>query len=60
MAAHENNDEMVRFLLASGADKNIATEGLTPLEVAVQQGHDKVKIEFLVLYENMCIEKNYF
>ena len=42
MAAHENNDEMVRFLLCSGADQSLATEGLKPLDVALQKGHDKV------------------
>ena len=47
MAAHEDNEEMVRFLLASGADKNLATEGLTPLDVALQQGNDKVSKIFL-------------
>ena len=39
----ENHDEVVRFLLASGASQSLATEdGFTPLAVALQQGHDKV------------------
>ena len=43
MAAQENHDEVVRFLLASGANQSLATEdGFTPLAVALQQGHDKV------------------
>ena len=49
MAAQENHDEVVRFLLASGANQSLATEdGFTPLAVALQQGHDKVKYNFLV------------
>ena len=45
MAAQENHDEVVRFLLASGASQSLATEdGFTPLAVALQQGHDKVTI----------------
>ena len=45
MAAQENHDEVVRFLLASGANQSLATEdGFTPLAVALQQGHDKVSI----------------
>jgi len=44
MAAQENHDGVVRFLLASGANQSLATEdGFTPLAVALQQGHDKVK-----------------
>ena len=43
-AAQENNDDVVRFLLASGASQSLATEdGFTPLAVALQQGHDKVR-----------------
>ena len=43
MAAQENHDGVVRFLLASGANQSLATEdGFTPLAVALQQGHDKV------------------
>ena len=43
MAAQENHDEVVKFLLASGANQSLATEdGFTPLAVALQQGHDKV------------------
>ena len=35
---------MFRFLLASGASQSLATEdGFTPLAVALQQGHDKVR-----------------
>merc|ERR1711915_531151 len=50
MAAQENHDEVVRFLLASGASQSLATEdGFTPLAVALQQGHDKV---VAVLLEN--------
>ncbi len=42
MAAQENHDGVVRFLLASGAIQSLATEdGFTPLAVALQQGHDK-------------------
>jgi len=44
MAAQENHDGVVRFLLASGAIQSLATEdGFTPLAVALQQGHDKVR-----------------
>ena len=60
MAAHEDNDEMVRFLLASGADKNLVTEGLTPLDVALQQGNDKVSKIFLsiiLIYVHLAIFK---
>ncbi len=43
MAAQENHDGVVRFLLSSGANQSLATEdGFTPLAVALQQGHDKV------------------
>jgi len=43
MAAQENHDGVVRYLLASGAIQSVATEdGFTPLAVALQQGHDKV------------------
>merc|ERR1711999_153 len=50
MAAQENHDEVVRFLLASGGSQSLATEdGFTPLAVALQQGHDKV---VAVLLEN--------
>ena len=56
MAAQENHDEVVRFLLASGANQSLATEdGFTPLAVALQQGHDKVKYNFLILYEYLYI-----
>ena len=56
MAAQENHDEVVRFLLASGANQSLATEdGFTPLAVALQQGHDKVIYNFLILYEYLCI-----
>uniref|UniRef100_A0A182PG47 Ankyrin n=1 Tax=Anopheles epiroticus TaxID=199890 RepID=A0A182PG47_9DIPT len=43
MAAQENHDECVNYLLAKGANPALATEdGFTPLAVAMQQGHDKV------------------
>ena len=59
MAAQENHDEVVRFLLASGANQSLATEdGFTPLAVALQQGHDKVKYNFLVTYEYLYILNN--
>ena len=52
MAAQENHDEVVRFLLASGANQSLATEdGFTPLAVALQQGHDKVS-----LYNTLILE----
>lgn len=50
MAAQENHDSVVRFLLTNGANQSLATEdGFTPLAVALQQGHDKV---VTVLLEN--------
>lgn len=50
MAAQENHDNVVKFLLANGANQSLATEdGFTPLAVAMQQGHDKV---VTVLLEN--------
>ena len=50
MAAQENHDGVVRFLLASGANQSLATEdGFTPLAVALQQGHDKVKLRFFTI-----------
>ena len=56
MAAQENHDEVVRFLLASGANQSLATEdGFTPLAVALQQGHDKVIYNFLIPYEYLYI-----
>ena len=56
MAAQENHDEVVRFLLASGANQSLATEdGFTPLAVALQQGHDKVNYNSLVPYEYLYI-----
>jgi len=43
MAAQENHDSVVRYLLAHRANQSLATEdGFTPLAVALQQGHDKV------------------
>ena len=56
MAAQENHDEVVRFLLASGANQSLATEdGFTPLAVALQQGHDKVIYNFLIPYAYLYI-----
>ena len=57
MAAQENHDEVVRFLLASGANQSLATEdGFTPLAVALQQGHDKVNFVFCILpYSNFIL-----
>ncbi|PNF42279.1 Ankyrin-3 [Cryptotermes secundus] len=50
MAAQENHDNVVKFLLSKGANQSLATEdGFTPLAVAMQQGHDKV---VAVLLEN--------
>ena len=50
MAAQENHDGVVRFLLASGANQSLATEdGFTPLAVALQQGHDKVRVQSYTL-----------
>lgn len=50
MAAQENHDSVVKYLLANGANQSLATEdGFTPLAVAMQQGHDKV---VAVLLEN--------
>ncbi|CAG9763507.1 unnamed protein product [Ceutorhynchus assimilis] len=50
MAAQENHDGVVRYLLSKGANQTLATEdGFTPLAVAMQQGHDKV---VAVLLEN--------
>ncbi|KAK9878102.1 hypothetical protein WA026_020744 [Henosepilachna vigintioctopunctata] len=50
MAAQENHDGCVKFLLSKGANQALATEdGFTPLAVAMQQGHDKV---VAVLLEN--------
>ncbi|KAH1010688.1 hypothetical protein HUJ05_004944 [Dendroctonus ponderosae] len=50
MAAQENHDGVVRYLLSKGANQILATEdGFTPLAVAMQQGHDKV---VAVLLEN--------
>ena len=58
MAAQENHDEVVRFLLASGANQSLATEdGFTPLAVALQQGHDKVEKSGLH-YITTCIFKH--
>lgn len=43
MAAQENHDGCVRYLLSKGANQSLATEdGFTPLAVAMQQGHEKV------------------
>ena len=54
MAAQENHDEVVRFLLASGANQSLATEdGFTPLAVALQQGHDKVSFSYLTFISGM-------
>ena len=56
MAAQENHDEVVRFLLASGANQSLATEdGFTPLAVALQQGHDKVIYVSFVCYKNLFL-----
>lgn len=50
MAAQENHDNVVKYLLANGANQSLSTEdGFTPLAVAMQQGHDKV---VAVLLEN--------
>lgn len=50
MAAQENHDNVVKYLLANGANQSLSTEdGFTPLAVAMQQGHDKV---VTVLLEN--------
>ncbi|XP_068892801.1 ankyrin-3-like isoform X5 [Tenebrio molitor] len=50
MAAQENHDGCVKYLLSKGANQTLATEdGFTPLAVAMQQGHDKV---VAVLLEN--------
>jgi ankyrin len=43
MAAQENHEGVVRYLLSHGANQALATEdGFTPLAVALQQGHDRV------------------
>ncbi|VDP56416.1 unnamed protein product [Schistosoma margrebowiei] len=43
MAAQENHLEVVRLLLANGANPGLTTDdGFTPLAVALQQGHDRV------------------
>lgn len=43
MAAQENHENVVRTLLANGANQALATvDGFTPLAVALQQGHTKV------------------
>uniref|UniRef100_A0A672RYT1 Ankyrin 3 n=1 Tax=Sinocyclocheilus grahami TaxID=75366 RepID=A0A672RYT1_SINGR len=43
MAAQENHQDVVRFLLENNSSQSIATEdGFTPLAVALQQGHDQV------------------
>lgn len=50
MAAQENHDDVVKYLLVNGAIQGLATEdGFTPIAVAMQQGHDKV---VTVLLEN--------
>ena len=58
MAAQENHDEVVRFLLASGANQSLATEdGFTPLAVALQQGHDKVSFRYLTFIFMFPVQK---
>eukprot|EP00063_Salmo_salar_P063223 XP_014038058.1 PREDICTED: ankyrin-3-like [Salmo salar] len=43
MAAQENHQKVVRYLLDHGSTQGIATEdGFTPLAVALQQGHEQV------------------
>ena len=58
LCLQENHDEVVRFLLASGASQSLATEdGFTPLAVALQQGHDKVTLSVLndfLLSHKLC------
>lgn len=50
MAAQENHENVVVYLLAHSANQSLATEdGFTPLAVALQQGHDKI---VAILLEN--------
>jgi ankyrin repeat protein len=50
-AAYQGNDEMVDFLLESGADRNAATKcGQTALHLATQNGHRKSM-------RNLCLRR---
>jgi ankyrin repeat protein len=47
MAASEDNEELIRFLIKNGADVNAKSKkGKTPLSLAVEAGHTKI-IELL-------------
>ena len=43
LAAQENHEEIVRFLLECEADQSLATyNGFTPVDIALQEGNDIV------------------
>ena len=60
MAAQENHVEVLQFLLTSGADQSLATyDGFTPLDIALQQGHDNVSSLLVQHAQNIdtCIDQ---
>jgi uncharacterized protein len=49
IAARLNHEEMVRYLLSKGADRNLKDEnGLTPIEVAKREGGRRAVVEMLM------------